>query len=193
MNQIKTQTIEKFLEEVASKAPTPGGGAVSAVTAATAAALVEMVCNLTKNEELMTSSKKDDISVSDTVITKNLTRAKKLRQKLLELADEDAAAFEAVMAAFKLKDPGRKEKIQAAFKRAAETPLKIAKLAHEINLLAKEVLRLGNKNAASDAKTAIYLSDAAKKSAIANVEINLGYIKDPKFVDRLKREVAALR
>lgn len=177
---IKDQKIEKLLEEVASRAPTPGGGAVAAVTGAAAAALVEMVSNLTKNEELKTN---------------NLKKLQKLRHELLELADEDVKAFDAVMATFKIPkdDRCRGEKIQAAFKGAAETPLKIAKLAKEINVLAKEVLKVGNKNAASDARTAIYLSDAAKKSAIANVEINLAYIKDEKFIAEIKDEVAALR
>ena len=177
---IKDQSIEKFLEEVASNAPTPGGGAVAAVTGATAAALVEMVANLSKSEE---------------VKSKKFEKTKTLRQKLLTLADEDAAAFDAVMAAFRVskEDPGRKEKIQKAFKSAAETPLKIAKLAKEVNLLAKEILEVGNKNAASDAKTAIYLSEAAKKSAFANVEINLTYIKDGNFIKKMEKEDASLK
>lgn len=176
---IKDQKIEKFLEEVASRRPTPGGGAVAAVSAAMAAALVEMVGNLTKGEK---------------VKSKSIEKAQKLRKELLELADEDAAAFNAVIDAFRIskEDPSRAGKIQSAFKHAAETPLKIARLAKEVNVLAKEVLKAGNKNAASDAKTAIYLSEAAKKSAIANVEINLGYIKDEKFVFRMNAEVAGL-
>jgi len=187
MGQIKDNKIKDFLEEVASSAPTPGGGAVAAVTGASAAALVEMVINLTNKQSLPLRGNLE-------LRTKNLTRAKTLRQKLLELADEDASAFGAVMTAFKLskENPERKDEIQKAFKGAAETPLRIAKLSKEVNRLAKEILKVGNKNAASDAKTAIFLSEAATKSAIANVEINLGYIKDQKFVAVMKEEVAEL-
>lgn len=183
---IKDQKIEKFLEEVASSAPTPGGGAVAAAAAAAAAALVEMVVNLTKTEEVS--------KLASYEVKKLGTKAREMRTDLLALADEDVKAFEAVMAAFRIpkNDAGRKTKIQNAFKGAAETPLKIAKLAKEVNILAKEILKVGNKNAASDAKTATYLSEAAKKSAIANVEINLAYIKDEGFVKKFKGEVANL-
>lgn len=99
------------------------------------------------------------------------------------------------MSAFRIskEDQVRSLKIQEAFKGAAETPLKIAKFAKEVNTLAEEALKVGNKNAASDAKTAIYLSEAAFKSALANVEINLGAIKDEKFVADYQNRVASLK
>ena len=176
---IKDQKIEEFLKDVASPAPTPGGGAVSATTAATAAALVEMVVNLTKTGNL----KRLGSEVS------------KKRQELLKLADEDARAFDAVMAAFRLskEDQTRKERIQVAFKGASETPLKIARIAKEINLAARKAQKLGNKNALSDAKTANYLSQAAKKSAIENVKINLLYIKDGAFIKKMEIALASLK
>lgn len=185
---IKNQKIEKFLEEVASRAPTPGGGAVAAVTGAAAAALVEMVVNLTKNDPTSSVRLRSGLRGAR-------ERTQQLRKELLKLAGEDAAAFDAVMAAFKIPkdEAGRKEKIQSAFKGAAETPLEVAKLAKEVNMLAKEILRVGNKNAASDAKSAIYLSEAAKNSALANVEINLAYIKDRAFVAKTEKEVASLK
>lgn len=181
--KIKERKIEEFLEQVASNAPTPGGGAVAAVTGATAAALVEMVINLTKNDPTSSS------------IRGARERVVELRKALLNLADEDAKAFDEVMFAFKLSkdDAGRQGKIQKAFKGAAETPLKIAKLSKEVNLLAQEVLKIGNKNAASDAKTAIYLSEAAINSAVANIEINLAYIKDEEFKAGIQKEVASLK
>lgn len=184
---IKDQKIEEFLEQVASKAPTPGGGAVAAVAGAAAAALIEMVVNLTKTEEIS--------KLASYEVKKAGTKAQKTRKELLALADEDAAAFDAVIAAFRLskEDPARKAKIQAAFKGAAQTPLQIAKLAKEINGMAKEILKVGNKNAASDAKSAVYLSEAAKKSALANVEINLASIKDLAFVAKTGEEVASLK
>ncbi len=178
--QIKDQTIEKFLEEVASNAPTPGGGAVAAVVGASAAALVEMVVNLTKDEELKANT---------------LTKIKSLREELLGLADEDAAAFDAVMAAYRIpkEDASRKDEIQKAFKGAAEVPLKTAELSNKVNKLAKEVLKVGNKNAASDAKSALHLSEASEKSALENVQINLEYIKDEDFVKKIKEAVAKLK
>lgn len=176
---IKDQKIEEFLNAVGSSAPTPGGGAVAAITGATAASLVEMVASLTKTEDTETFK----------------IKGSKARQELLKLADEDAKAFDGVMDVFRISkdDPTRKEKIQSAFKGAAETPLKIAQIAKEINVLAKEIQKIGNKNALSDAKTATYLSEAAKKSAIENVKINLLYIKDEAFVRKMEAALASLK
>lgn len=176
---IKDQKIEEFLEDVASSSPTPGGGAVAAITGATAAALVEMVLNLTKDKNVETFK----------------NEGSRARRELLNLADEDAKAFDGVMRAFKIskEDKTRKEKIQNAFKGAAETPLKVAQIAKEINVLAKEVQKIGNKNALSDAKTAIYLSEAAQNSAIENVKINLLYIKDGVFVKKMEEALASLK
>lgn len=176
---IKSQKVEEFLDEVASSAPTPGGGAVAAITGATAAALVEMVVNLTKDDEIKEFG----------------IQANTRRQELFKLADEDAKAFDSVMDAFRIpkEDPERAQKIQEAFKGASETPLKIAQIAKEINRSAEEVLKLGNKNASSDAKCAIYLSEAAKKSAIENVKINLISIKDESFVKKMETALASLK
>lgn len=152
--RIKDQKIERFLEELASRSPTPGGGAVAALTGAMAASLVEMVINLTKNEELRIN---------------NLKKAQEIRNHFLDLADEDCGAFEEVMAAYKSKD---KEKIKRALQKAIDVPGKTVLLSNEVLKLAKIVLKKGNKNTFSDAKTAIYLAQAAIKSADENIRIN---------------------
>lgn len=153
--RIKDQKIESFLQELASKNPTPGGGAVAALTGAVAAALVEMVVNLTKS--------------GPTLLKLRGARAKILRARLLGLADEDVAAFDAVVSAYRTKD---KLKIKKALQKAISVPEKTALLSNEVLELAKIVLKKGNKNALSDAKTAIYLAQAAIKSADENIKIN---------------------
>ncbi len=161
--KIKSEKIEKFLEEVASKSPTPGGGAVAAVAGAFAAALVEMVANLTKDGSLTSVAKK----------------AKLLRLKLLKLADADVAAFQAVMKNWKT---SRRE---ASLKKATEVPLQTALLSQKVLGLTQVALKKGNQNAASDAKSAIYLAKAAIAAAAENVKINLKLIKDKKFIKKI--------
>ena len=151
---IKDKKIEDFLEELSSKSPTPGGGAVAALSGAMAASLVEMVLNITKDEKLK---------------TKNLKRIKKLRGQLLKLADDDVAAFDEVMAAYKSKS---KLQIRKALGYATVVPEKTKALCKEVEHLAGEVVRYGNKNALSDAKTAVLLSRAAQASAEENIKIN---------------------
>lgn len=145
--------MKDFLERIASKNPTPGGGAAAAVAGAMAAALVEMVCGLTKTQNLQNAK----------------TESKSLREKLLKLADEDCKAFDLVMGAYKTKD---KKKIKKALLGAIRVPEETKKLAKEVEKLAKVAIKKGNKNALSDAKTALYLAQAAQKGAEENIKIN---------------------
>jgi len=158
---IKNKTIEGFLDEVASKSPTPGGGAVAAVAGAMAASLVEMVCNLT-------IGKKNYSGVQDEII-KIAERASELSGKLLELADRDSEAFEKVMAAYKTAD---KDMIKAALLTAIEIPQKAAEYCENVRELAEIAAKIGNKNAYSDAMSAEHLAFAAIQSAEENIEIN---------------------
>ena len=156
---IKDQKIETFLEELSGKSPTPGGGAVAAFSGAMAAALVEMVLNITKDEKLK---------------TKYLGKIRTLRGELLELADEDVAAFDEVMEAYKAKSPSR---IRKALIYATDVPEKTKALSGEVEKLADEVVERGNKNAVSDARTAVLLSKAAQASAEENIKINKQALK----------------
>lgn len=180
MNSIGNKKVKEFLTEVSSSSPTPGGGSVAAVTGATAAALVEMVVNLSKE----TSELK-----------KIGTKAKKLRKQLLSLADEDAAAFDKVMQGFRTpkSQKGRKAKIQKAFKFATKVPLTTAQISKEVLGMTSVMAKEGNKNAISDAKTAKHLAKAAISSALENVKINLNYINDSNFKKRVNSAVAKLK
>lgn len=159
--KIKDQKIERFLEELASRSPTPGGGAVAALTGAMAASLVEMVCNLTigkRGYEKYTKNLEADAKI-----------AKADRKILLQLADVDVSAFDSVMAAYKSKD---KKEIRKALKYAIDIPEKVAAICMEIDDMAYELEKIGNKNVFSDAKTAHALAGAAINGAMANVHIN---------------------
>lgn len=159
--KIKDQKIGEFLDSVASKTPTPGGGAVAAVTGAMAASLVEMVCNLT-------IGKKNYPDVQDEMI-RVAERASELSQELLDLADRDSEAFEKVMTAYRTED---KDKIKGTLLTAIEVPQKVAELCENVRELAEIVAELGNTNAHSDAMSAEHLAFAAIQSATENVEIN---------------------
>ncbi len=158
---LKDKTVSMLLEELGSKSPTPGGGAAAAISGALAASLVEMVCNLTIGKEKYTSSQKEMQAI--------LTKTVKYKSELLKLADEDVAAFSQVMQAYRVKD---NTQIKKALNGAIAVPLRVALLTKEIQKLALVVARKGNKNAYSDAKTALHLAKAAVASALENVKIN---------------------
>ncbi|MFN8532261.1 MAG: cyclodeaminase/cyclohydrolase family protein [Dehalococcoidia bacterium] len=174
------QPIRAFLDALASDSPTPGGGGAAAVSGALGAALVAMTANLTvgrKNYEAVDSEMRALIS-----------RAEDLREQLTQLIDADAAAFDAVSAAYKLPRGSDDEKktrtaaIQAALKAASDPPFRIMEAARQVLDISLPAAQRGNANLVSDAAVAAYLAQAAIQGARLNVEINLRGIKDEQFV-----------
>ncbi|MCX6704662.1 MAG: cyclodeaminase/cyclohydrolase family protein [Candidatus Woesebacteria bacterium] len=159
--KIQDQKIEDFLDSVASKAPTPGGGAVAALTGAMAASLVEKVCNLTIGKKNYSGVQTDMVQMAE--------RASELSEKLLDLSDRDCLAFEKVMEAMK---SGDKDKIKGTLLTAIEIPEKTAEYCENVRELAEIAAKLGNVNARSDAMSAEHLAFAAIQSAQENIEIN---------------------
>jgi formiminotetrahydrofolate cyclodeaminase len=159
--RIKDQKIERFLQELASKSPTPGGGSAAALAGATSYSLISMVSYLTIGKEKYRKV--------ESRIKRIAEEAEGAAKKLLVLADNDAGAFDMVMAAYKSKSMSR---IKRALERAIEVPQKTRKLCVRAEKLAKIVSRLGNRNAVSDARSAVHLAKAAQKMAEENIKIN---------------------
>ena len=172
-----------FLDDLAAATPTPGGGSAAAHAGAMGAALVVMVARLTVG-------KKKFAAVEDQM-TEILNQAERLRCELTAAVDEDAAAFEGVMAAFKLpKDmPGQEKKrtdaIERATLRAAQVPLSVAQKSVSVMALAERAVALGNLNAISDGASASAMARAALTSAGYNVRINLAGLADKAAGDTL--------
>ncbi len=185
------QPIGSWLDELGSGSPTPGGGAAAGVAAATGAALIAMVGHLTIGKEEF-----EDLEVR---MRSMVETADAERRVFLALADEDAEAFESVMASFKLPketDEGKASrtlKIQEAYEAAAAVPLQLAKRSVQLMKLAEDATALGNPHAASDGYSAGSLLFAAALSAIANVRINAAGLKDQAKGQGLVDECDALR
>lgn len=179
-----------FLGAVASGEPTPGGGSAAAYTGAMAAALVAMVARLTVNKK-----KYADVQNQ---MKETLIKAERLRAELTTAVHEDAAAFEQVMAAFKLPKDSDEEKrmrsaaIQAATLHAAEVPLKVAGKVVEVLALAAQVVAQGNTNAISDGATGAALARAALTGSGLNVRINLASLKDEAKAEELSEALKRL-
>lgn len=164
-------TVRDLTERLASRAPVPGGGSASALAGALGAALVEMVCELTLG--------KPEYEEVDPVARQIGAAAGELRSSLLAAAEEDAAAYLAVVAARHLPRDGdeqraaRKAAIGEASVAATEVPLRVVRLAAEVLDLAASIASIGNRNAVSDAGAAALLAAAAARGAALNVRINL--------------------
>ena len=185
------QPIGSWLDELGSGSPTPGGGAAAGVAAATGAALIAMVGHLTIGKE---GFKDLDARMRAMVETADAER-----RTFLSLADEDAEAFESVMASFRLpketdeEKAARTLKIQEAYEAAAAVPLQLATRAVQLMEQAEDATALGNPHAASDGYSAGSLLFAAALSAMANVRINAAGLKDQSKGQGLVDECDALR
>lgn len=183
----KDRPVQLFLDELASKASTPGGGSAAAVMGAMGAALVSMVANFTIGKE---GYEEDDASMRAA-----LSQAESLRTRLTDMIRADVEAFNQVMAAYGLPketeadQSTRSEAIQTALKAATEVPLECARACVEAILLSRMVAEQGNRNVISDAGVAVLAAYAALRSAALNVYVNANAIKDQGFVQARLREL----
>ena len=172
----RDQAIGAWLDELGSAAPAPGGGAAAAMSVATAAALVEMVGNLTVGRPAYAQHEAQVTAVRDA--------ARRLRQLALGQIDEDAVAFRALMTAYRLprgtdeQRAARGPAIQAATRRAAGVPLDVAATAAEVIQLAAELPGRSNPNVLSDVGVAAATAAAAIEAAAINVDVNLATLTD---------------
>jgi formiminotetrahydrofolate cyclodeaminase len=172
--QLSDLPVHEFLDRLGSSDPVPGGGSAAALAAAMGAALVAMVAELTIGRPAY--------SEHEETIRKVRFDAIERRTELLELAQQDADAYDVVVRARHLPKETEAEKaarssaLQAAMLEAARIPLRAAVVASEVLDLAERIAPIGNKNAASDAGVAAQLAAAGLRGALLNVRINLPYI-----------------
>ena len=182
--------LSELIARFRSTSPTPGGGSASALAGALGAALLAMVAAMPKNRA------STDAETSQ--LQSAAGQCSALSDVLLDLVDRDSEAYEGVMAAYRLPKASddekavRKTAIQAAMRKAAETPLEAMRRASEALGSAPVIARLGNANAASDVVVAVELLLAAAHGARTNVEINLESLDDAAYVARLKEEVSEI-
>ncbi len=193
-----SEPLQVYLDDAASKKPAPGGGSVSACAGALGAALVGMVCNLTRGRE-----KFADVEAEMTTLVEASEAA---RSRLEQLLQEDTTAYNGVIAAYKMpketeeEQAARSQAIQDGLIIAADVPLEICRAAVEVCRLAKVAAGIGNPQAVTDAGIGAILGEAAVVGAALNVKINLGSIKDEAYVakaaaeiDEIQAAAAALR
>ena len=181
MNEIKDQSIQIFLDELASKSATPGGGSVSALMGAQSAALTSMVCNLTIG--------KPKYAEVEAEMQALLQKSEALREKLTGLIKADIEVFNRLMTAYGLpketdeEKAARTEVIQAVLKAATQVPLDCARACAEAIDLSRCAANKGSLGVISDAGAAVMAGYSGLKSAALNVYINTGSLKDRAFAE----------
>lgn len=189
-HDFRSPSVESFLDRLGSDAPTPGGGTAAAVTGAMGASLVGMLANLTLGRK--------KYEQQQDLMTNLAQQAEAERMRLLELAADDATAYEAVGSAYKRPrdtdeaKAARAEAIQVALKGACEVPLAIMERCVAVIDLAKTSVESGNRNAISDGAAGAEFARAALRVASYNVKINLGSIKDEAYAQEARTRMDTL-
>lgn len=179
MSEIKDKSVQQFLDELASRQATPGGGSAAAVMGAQSAALTSMVCNLTIGKPKY-AEVEDEMQAL-------LQRSESLREKLTAMIKADVDVFDKLMACYGLAKDSDEEKaersaqIQSVLKQATIVPLECAKACAETIEISRIAADKGNTGVISDAGVAVMAGYAALKSAALNVYINASSIKDKEF------------
>ncbi|WP_284753063.1 cyclodeaminase/cyclohydrolase family protein [Arthrobacter sp. efr-133-R2A-120] len=172
---ISSETINNYLTRLASRQPTPGGGAAAALHAAQGAALVAMVARYT------TGAKYEQHAA---LVSRIIAAADELVDEALRLADADELAFQAVIDSYKLPsgtealNQARSAAIQDALVHAARTPAQLIKVSGAVVELATELFDAANANVISDVAAAADAARAAATTARVNIDINIVAIKD---------------
>lgn len=182
---------DKFLLELSSEKPTPGGGSIAALAGSVGAALIEMSSRITLKQKDL-----DQTIVSKMeLVIKTAGEGKTSLRKLIEL---DAEAYDKVLESFRLpknsdaEKEARTESIQNSFKQAAEVPLNVMEETHRVLESAYIAAESGSRNCISDIAVGILMLHSAILGAKMNVEINLKYIKDDEYKIAVKEKITKL-
>lgn len=187
---MKNMTVEQFAMQTASNEPVPGGGSISALAGALAAALTEMVAGLTIGKKKYAEVEEE--------MKKAVAPMHEICEHLLDDIKRDSESFDLYMQALILPKETEEEKaartkaMQDGLKAAVAVPVSVAKRAYEVMPYAEVMVTKGNKTAVTDALVATMMARTAVLGALFNVKINLESIKDEAFVEETAKEVAVI-
>lgn len=174
-------SLQEFRNRVAAGTATPGGGAVAAVTATFAAALLRMVCAIS-------SARKTDERMNAIAV-----QVKACEETLADCAREDIRVFDAYMAARKVRSVSAHAELQRCLLACSEVPLAAAEAVAKLEEYAVEIGLNSPEFLSSDLATARHLLDASRKALLANVTLNLAGQDDGEAKRAVLLRLEALR
>lgn len=178
--------MNEFINQLASKSPTPGGGGASALVGAVSAALCSMVANLTSGKQKYAEYQNDiEVILHKTEIS--ITR-------LLSLIEKDAEVFEPLSKAYGISkdNPERDNILQQALMTACTVPMEILRELLNVANIIEELAVKGSRLAISDVGVAASACKCAAESAVMNVYINTKLIKDIEYTNTINSEADSI-
>jgi formiminotetrahydrofolate cyclodeaminase len=183
------QTLQTYLDDLASSKSTPGGGSAAAVSGAMGAALACMVCQLTLGKEKYANAQEE--------ITQLLQQAEEHRQRFQALMAEDIAAYGKLSACFKMprdnedQRRARADAIQLCLREAALVPLEMSERSVLVARICERVAEIGNVNVLSDIAAAAMFAASAGTSAAWMVRVNLKSLKNEEVIETVSTRLSS--
>lgn len=185
--ELRKLTCEEFTEKLAAKEPVPGGGGVASLVGSIGVALNTMVCNYSigKKKFLEYSEEHEEI----------IKEGQRLRERFLDLMEEDAENFIPLSKAYGIKAVTEEEKenkknvLEKCLKDAVKAPIDTVKCIYDSILLHKKLLPIGSKIMVSDIGVGVQCLKAALYSAELNVLVNINSISDEKYTSEVRTKI----
>jgi formiminotetrahydrofolate cyclodeaminase len=181
---VEEDAVGRYLADLASAAPAPGGGSAAALAAALGAALVAMTCRVT--------DKHAGAAPEGRLLGELAGDADGLRHRLTALANDDARAYSGVIAARRLPLPERGTAVQDALTRATEVPERLAAESRNVLALCDRIAPCARASTLSDLGVAAILAHGALRAAALTARMNLAGIADGDFTGETSRRLDAL-
>jgi len=188
--RLTNTTVGEVLAGFSSPDPTPGGGSASALASALGTSLLIMVSGLAKTRTGAAGERAALAAVAPNLVD--------IRARLTQAIDDDTAAYDRVIAAYKRpkataeEQQIRKDAVQTALRGATDVPLTVVRLSGAALSAAETIADNGHGGAASDVGVAVALLRAGLHGARLNVEINLGSVRDEAYASAIRSEVERL-
>ena len=176
------ESCRKFVEVLASSAPTPGGGGAAALVGAVGTALGNMVGSLTVGKKKYADVEAEILDLK--------AKCDTLQTELLDLVKKDAEGFEPLAKAYGIPkdDPNRDAILEKATVEACKVPMEIMEKCCEALDYIKIFAKKGSRLAVSDAGCGAVCCKAALQAASLNVFINTKSLKDRTVAEELNRQ-----
>jgi len=181
----RTEPLMKYLDDASAAQPTPGGGSVAAMAAALASTMASMAAAFTAGKEKFKSVEPE--------IQDALRRLADVRRGLLDLAHQDMAAYEAIMAAYRLprntdaEKAARTEGVRRATRASLDVVEQVLAGAKEIIAVSRRLVDIANPNLLSDVAVAAELALGALRAGRINVAVNLSGYADASDAAAVRR------
>ena len=185
------QVFRRFVEDLNSSKPAPGGGSAAAFTGAMASALAGMTAHMTVGKKSYAAVEEEMRDV--------IARSGKLQQEMLLLAQEDADVFGLVLDAYRMPRGTQAEKdardaeLQRTGKLSVLASLRLSETCIAILRLAETVVRKGSRLLVTDGAASAILARACLRVAAYNVQANLHTVTDPDFVSQTETRLRDCR